>query len=70
MNKGDYVAFKVVKAIETKRFEVLMVEMPNGAYRILSGPNSQGGTDASEPINDFFTASYLFDMKVRDFEGN
>ena len=68
--KGDYTAYKVVKAIETKRFEVVMIELNNGAYRILSAPNADGNTDMSEAVLDFGTASLLFDMKVREFEGH
>lgn len=70
MNNGEYTDYKVVKEYVTSRFEVILVELSNGAYRIISAPNSNGETDQSEAVKDYLTASYLFDMKIQEFEGN
>jgi hypothetical protein len=61
---------KIVKAFETDRFEVALVEMPSGMYKVLSIKNGQQEPDVSESIQDYITASMLFDMRIRDLEGH
>lgn len=62
---------KVVKRIVTKRYEIALIELPNGYYRIVCTPDnmSEDETVTSEALADYLTASYLFDMKLRDLEG-
>jgi hypothetical protein len=54
---------KTIKSIETKDFQVTLVETEYG-YEIFwnNGPLY----NESEVISDYRTASYLFDLKVED----
>lgn len=58
-----------IKLIGTKNFEVELYEMPSGLYCIRYENRRLGGSDYSENIQDFKTASYLFDVKVAELEG-
>lgn len=69
-NKGEFKAYRIVKSVENERFEVAMIELANGSYKVLSAPNDEGGTDQTESIPDYNTASYTFDAIVQKFEGN
>lgn len=59
---------KTVKSFITKKFEVSLVQDYNGRYKITykTGKTS----NESEWITDFGTASFMFDLKIKDLEGN
>lgn len=60
----------LVKMIGTKRFEVELYLMPNNEYCIRYENKVLQFSDFSESIQDFKTASILFDLKIQDLEGN
>jgi len=72
----DNSEYKVIKAVQTPRFEVALIELTGGYYRVLSTkllPNvadEDQKPDVSETIVDYLTASYMFDLRVQDLEGN
>ncbi len=60
--------YKTIKAYYMIRFEVELFQYPDGAYCIRYKTNDED--QYSERITDFGTASYMFDLKVHDLEGN
>ncbi len=61
---------KVIKCIGTKRFEVELFQLESGFYCIKHDNKKEGKVAFSETINDFKTASFMFDLKVQELEGN
>lgn len=59
-----------VKKIGTKRFEVELTQQEDGQYVVKSRVKGQECDNRSEEINDFKTASHLFDLRFADLEGN
>ena len=59
---------KLVKMLGNKHFCVEMFELENGHYFI----RTESGNEAelSESIEDFNTASFLFDLRVQELEGH
>jgi hypothetical protein len=60
---------KTIKAIYMKRFSVELSETSSGKYVILYRNSFTEGVNYSEIISDYNTASYLFDLKVQDLDG-
>lgn len=60
---------KTVKAYIEERFEVRLVQVDNGAYRIMY-QTTTSEPEISEPMLDYKTASALFDMKCIELGGN
>lgn len=58
----------IVKAFHTKMFEVELVQDRYNRYCIRWKTSVKD--EQSEWINDFSTASYMFDLKIRDLEGH
>ena len=61
---------KTIKSIGTNRFEIELVEVDSGKYCIKTHIYNEEKVDFSELINDYNNAAYLFDIKVRELEGN
>lgn len=61
-------AAKVLKMINTKRFVVSLWETDAGRYYIEYEVNER--VTMSEPMQDFANATYLFDLKLQELEGN
>lgn len=59
---------KTIKAIHTKRYEVELVQLDN-AYYIAHNTSVLNEPKFSENITDYNTASFLFDLKVEELEG-
>lgn len=57
---------KTIKKVETKNFEIQLIETDAG-YTVLYENAVQGGE--SENTLDYNTASFLFDLKLQDLEG-
>ncbi len=68
MTKDLNTTLKTIKLMATKHYEVILVELPSGSYRV--GCEVHGQTTFSETIKDFNTASYIFDLKLRELEGH
>lgn len=60
---------KSVKTIATSRYRVELFVKPDGCYFIKSQKKTYP-LHTSEDIRDFKTASFLFDAKVLEFDGN
>ena len=58
----------MVKGYFTHKFEVEMQQDENGRYRIRYF--KLGEEQYSEWITDYGTASYMFDLKLQELEGN
>ena len=56
-----------IKAIITPRFEVSLIRTPSDLY-IVESRNAEG-VHMSSPIQDFKTASYMFDLTLDEVEG-
>lgn len=54
--------------IATRYYEISIIEIPSGQYRVAY--EVQGKVILSEPMNDYYTASFIFDMKRQELEGN
>lgn len=69
----DYPDVTIIKAINNGRFEIALIETANGEYRILHtfmNEDKEQDVEKSESIKDYATASYLFDLKLQELEGN
>lgn len=60
---------KTVKLIATNKFEVEMLVAKDDSYYIRYHKLFLDNSEFSERITDFKTASYLFDLKVQELEG-
>lgn len=60
---------KTVKSIHTKRYSVELVKV-NELYYIRYEKSVIHGEKLSEAIKDYSLASYLFDLKLNEFEGH
>lgn len=58
---------KCIKMIGNKRFIIGLYETKSSKYRIVV--EKQEVKQDSELINDYAMASFLFDMKLRELEG-
>ena len=69
MKNTEDTPVKTIKAISNSRYEVILVRMSNGSFRVGYG-RPGGEPQISEPVVDYKTAAYLFDIKVMEMEGN
>jgi hypothetical protein len=60
---------KTIKAYNTKRFKVELYETTGNSY-IIKYENTYSEAQYSEVLNDYNMASYLFDLKIDELEGN
>jgi hypothetical protein len=61
--------FKTIKAMFKPNFEVSLLRDADDIYVVEYKNSSYGETKQSENIRDFHLASYVFDVKVADMEG-
>lgn len=57
----------VIKQVSNTNFELALVEMSNGSYRIVYEVAEQ--RHASETVRDYKLASFMFDSKLIELEG-
>jgi hypothetical protein len=57
-----------IKAILTPQYEIALMEMPFGGYRVIFAKGVYDHT--SETIWDFSVASFMFDIKLDELAGN
>ena len=60
--------YKTIKEISTKRFELVLTELTSGSYCVVSEVN--GRVRFSDIIKDLNFASYVFDQKLVELQGN
>jgi hypothetical protein len=60
---------RVIKSICTDKYEVSLYKDSDDMWVIYTNKYSDGNS-LSENISDFNMASYLFDIKVQEFEGH
>lgn len=60
---------KLIKALTTSRYKVELIETDNAQYIVQYEAKRYGERQYSEPVNDYNTASFLFDLKVDELEG-
>lgn len=67
-------AAKVVKSYSTGKFEIALFELDTGEYvigHLTKFEADEGGNPhLSEKLTDFRTAAFLFDLKLKELEGN
>lgn len=62
----DIVNSRTIKMVSTNDYEIILIETPEGKYRILA---DRGGIiELGEEIEDYKTSSFLFDLKIEDME--
>lgn len=66
---------RLIKSIQTDKFEISLVERDNHKYQIIYvgvpvEPPFETEPGVSEMISDYKTADFLFDVKLRELEGN
>lgn len=61
---------KLIKMIGTKRYEVILRQDQDEMYFIEYENREENVVRKSELLTDFMLASYLFDVKVTELEGN
>lgn len=66
--RSSLMSSTTIKSIITNRFEVELFQYDDGAYCIRYRTNKDDMY--SERITDFGMASFMFDLKVHDLEGN
>lgn len=60
-------SIKTIKSVHTKRFKLDLIELPSGFFKILI--DKDGNQVYSETINDMNTVMFMYDMKLRELEG-
>jgi hypothetical protein len=60
---------KLIKAYTSGRYRVELHEEGQG-YKVKYEAKRHGEVQSSETIKDYNTASFLFDLKIDEFEGN
>ena len=63
---------KTIKSIETSKYEIALIELPDGRYCVFYGrpQDSFERYTASEEFRDYNIAAYMFDLKLMELEGN
>lgn len=61
---------KVIKSIATNKFEVALCELPNGQYVVAYETTLSEGPVMGEPVSDYNTANFLYDIKLKELEGH
>ena len=61
---------RVVKGLTTSKFEVELLQDPDGRYYVRYRHLYDREDQFSEYVTDFSTASYMFDLKIQEMEGN
>jgi len=59
-----------IKAVTTPRFEIILIQLPSGQYCIGYEKPTDEKPTLSEPITDLGMAMHMFDVKLRELEGN
>lgn len=67
MSRSDS-TMRIIKAYISPKFEVAMLQDEDGRYLIRF--KTYAGTEHSEYVTDFSSASYMFDIKLHELEGN
>lgn len=57
-----------IKSVNTNTYEIVMVEAKFGGYYIIHG--KYGDFQTSMKINDYKTAAFLFDIRMKELEGH
>jgi hypothetical protein len=60
--------YTVLKSINTGRYEILLAELSNGQYRVVSIGNDNEAPTISDNIADLATALYVFDVRREALE--
>lgn len=61
---------KLVKSLTTKNFRVELLETDTGGYIVAYESKRFGDRQYSETVKDYKLASFLFDLKANELEGN
>jgi hypothetical protein len=67
LTKGKFM--KTIKSIDTKLFKVELLEVEKGYEVVWERFSKEKNYTTVETIKDYGIATYLFDLKVRDLEG-
>ncbi len=59
---------KTIKLVETSRYSVGIKQTDTGEYIVTYSGKSDGYAVNIEPLKDYAIASYLFDIKLQEFE--
>jgi hypothetical protein len=60
----------LVKSVGNRRFDIDLLQVDSGKFYIRYTNSETGASDFSEAINDYGTATYMFDLKLMELEGN
>lgn len=60
----------VIKYYSNKRFGVELSQHSENVYVVRYENLHTGHSQYSENISDYYTASFLFDLKIEELEGN
>lgn len=61
---------KTIKSIITPRYEVRLVQVESGAYRVAFNSKLNKEPILGEPMDDYNLASLVFDNKVQELDGH
>ena len=61
---------KTVKSFSTEKFDVALLELPNGRYVVAYQTLLSDGPIIGEPVADYHNASFLYDIKIKELEGH
>lgn len=67
---GEFQKAKLIKSIQGTTFEVAMYELASGAYVVAYITSVIERPQVSENIQDYKTAAFMFDLKLRELEGH
>lgn len=59
---------KVIKSIETRSFEISLVQLEHGGFCVMYAKDDK--THMSEAVNDYKMAAFMFDLKLQELEGH
>lgn len=62
---------ETIKSIETRRYVIQLMQARSGLYYVVyEQPHDEQGPCSTDGIQDFFTASSVFDTILMDLEGH
>ena len=59
-----------IKSVTTPRFEIILIQLSSGQYCVGYERPSDEKPTLSEPITDLGMAMHMFEIKLRELEGN
>lgn len=61
---------KIIKSVQTTKFEVGLFELPSGQYVVAYTTMLTEEPIFGEPVSDYGTADFMYGLKLKELEGH